>query len=654
MTIRMNEAPKPYTTIHELIADRVHWAVASLHGLVQDGRKEGWLAGEPTSERVDLDAVSKQITTRLEASHATPQLLPLRLLDARLELNTAQRDLLWLLAAIEISPAAACIASAFASDSTPELNVQIVQQLVPLTTRELEELQQLGLVELVVDPDRSLQRRTVRIHDRVLELLRGELSLDRDLQGLAEVVPPQVNENLDAVSTLVRAVDADPAPWIVAVGPDGAGRATLLVDSAARAGHGALCITTSRLARDAATLERQLRAIMREAYLFDIVPVFENFDIEPGPMREIVETCLATYSGPIMASAKNQTRLRERSTVCHVLERPDARSRRRCWESVLSNAPAQLAETASQYALWPGGIVEAARNARAAVSEAISAADIHDGIRAYLGDQLGSVASRVSTQQTWDDLVLPSDQFEQVIELVARVRHRERVLDTWGFRDKVGRGHGTAALFSGPPGTGKTMVAGLIAKELGLDLYQVDLSKVVSKYIGETEKQLATLFDAAETGHSIILFDEADSLFAKRSEVKSSNDRYANLEVNYLLQRLEAFTGIALLTTNHEISIDAAFRRRLAIHLRFPTPDETQREQLWRAMIPAAALVTNDINFARLASEFEMTGGYIKNAVVRAAYLAADEDVAIGLRHLWKSARCEYEAMGKVAYQRVA
>jgi SpoVK/Ycf46/Vps4 family AAA+-type ATPase len=193
------------------------------------------------------------------------------------------------------------------------------------------------------------------------------------------------------------------------------------------------------------------------------------------------------------------------------------------------------------------------------------------------------------------------------------------------------------------------MVAGLVAQELGLDLYQVDLSRVVSKYIGETENNLAAVFDAAESGHAILLFDEADALFAKRSEVKSSNDRYANLEVNYLLQRVEQFRGIAILTTNHETALDEAFRRRLAIHVRFGIPDERQRALLWQAMLPGRAEVAGDIDFERLGRDLAMTGGYIKNAALRAAYLAADEGSPITMAHLWRAARGEYEAMGKLA-----
>ena len=213
---------------------------------------------------------------------------------------------------------------------------------------------------------------------------------------------------------------------------------------------------------------------------------------------------------------------------------------------------------------------------------------------------------------------------------------------------KVAKGLGLSALFSGPPGTGKTMVAGLIADELGLDLYQIDLSRIVSKYVGETEKNLAQLFDAAEAGHAILLFDEADSLFARRTEVKSSVDRYANLEVNYLLQRMEQFAGITILTTNNDTAIDEAFRRRLSFRVDFPMPEADERQRLWQAMVPAEAALGPDIDWSRLAHKFVMSGGYIRNAVLRAAFLAAEDGGAITMGHLSRAAHLEYAAMGKV------
>jgi SpoVK/Ycf46/Vps4 family AAA+-type ATPase len=194
------------------------------------------------------------------------------------------------------------------------------------------------------------------------------------------------------------------------------------------------------------------------------------------------------------------------------------------------------------------------------------------------------------------------------------------------------------------------MVAGLVARELGLDLYLIDVSRMVSKFIGETEKNLGRLFDAASAGHVVLLFDEADSLFAKRTDVKSSNDRYANLEVNYLLQRMESYDGITILTTNLESSVDDAFKRRLAFKIKFPVPEFGERVQLWRAMLPAEALVANGIDFRSLAERFEMTGGYIRNAVLRAAYLAAADGGAITMAHLHRAAMLEYGAMGKIIH----
>jgi SpoVK/Ycf46/Vps4 family AAA+-type ATPase len=237
---------------------------------------------------------------------------------------------------------------------------------------------------------------------------------------------------------------------------------------------------------------------------------------------------------------------------------------------------------------------------------------------------------------------------DELVEMVSRVRNRRQVLDDWGFAAKVGRGVGVSALFSGPPGTGKTMVAGLLANELDLDLYQIDASRMVSKWIGETEKNLARLFDAAAAGHAILLFDEADSLFAKRTEVKSSTDRYANLEVNYLLQRMEAFEGITVLTTNLESSIDEAFRRRLSFRVRFPLPDLDERKRLWQTLLPDRAEVAGAIDFDGLARRYEMSGGYIRNAVLRAAYLAAADGGPIEMRHLQRAATLEANAMGRI------
>jgi SpoVK/Ycf46/Vps4 family AAA+-type ATPase len=260
-----------------------------------------------------------------------------------------------------------------------------------------------------------------------------------------------------------------------------------------------------------------------------------------------------------------------------------------------------------------------------------------------------AIATRVERLASWDDLIVPEDIADTLHELCARVHHRRTVLEDWGLSGVAATAQGVTALFQGGPGTGKTMAAEVIARALGYELWRVDLSKVVSKWIGETEKNLAAVFDAAEDGEIVLLFDEADSLFGKRTEVKSSNDRNANLETNYLLQRLDSFTGIAILTTNFGTSIDPAFRRRLSVQAQFPFPDEVDRERLWRAHLPRKLPVAGDLDLGALARKYELSGGYIRNAVLRAAYLAASRGAPLSAADLERAVRSEYLARGKVS-----
>jgi AAA+ superfamily predicted ATPase len=644
----------PYVAASEVLADRVRWTMSTLAALVNRGRAEGWLDGAPLDTQ-ELDAVSLQIVRRTELTGHLPLVLPMEWMALRLGLDGRELAVLWLLACLEISPAAARLARALGSPEHPELSVQLLRQLVLVTDSELDRLERFGLLELPGDPRIPQHRRAIRANDRVIALARGELELDRELTGLAELHGIETSPPVVVPSCFVEGLDARPTPVLVAVGPTGAGRTTLLAAAAARAGRGTLRVRASRLSDDAVSVRRTLRALLREARLFGVCLLLQDLESTSERVVAELERELAEPGVPVMISSTSVLRLSSCPSVVHRLDKPDVDERRRQWAAAIDAAPEVVEWSASQYTLWPGAIAAAARNARALVgaNRPVTSDAIHAGLRTHLGEQLEGLATRIDVRQSWADLVLPPDQLEQLRELVARVRHRAQVLDGWGFRDKVGRGHGVAALLSGPPGTGKTMIAGIVARELGLDLYQVDLSKVVSKYIGETEKQLAAAFDAAESGQVILLFDEADALFAKRSEVKSSNDRYANLEVNFLLQRMEAFTGVTLLTTNHEHAIDEAFRRRLAVHIRLPLPDEEQRHELWNVLIPPQASRAPRIDFERLAREFEMSGGYIKNAVLRAAYMAAEEGAMIDESRLWRAARAEYESIGKLTFRSV-
>jgi AAA+ superfamily predicted ATPase len=580
-------------------------------------------------------------------------------LASRLDLTLEDELALWTLIVAQLDPDTAarleglgggrevtCGALArVAYDQCPQRAVRMCSDASPLV--------ELKLVEL---GDGRAWKRQVFASDRLVCIGLGDAGLAPQvgacmvgnraslaLEALA--VDPSTLEEIRAA---MRADDSS----VVLVGLPNAGRATLLRAVADSLGVGLIEVDARKLSKDPRILVDELRVIVREARLLGWTPLVTHVDAiadHAVVARELVER----LAGPVLfTSSRTPDDLRgNRPLIAIELEPLSAQRRGRLWiESLGTGSNTDAALLAARYPLAPGLIVRVATAARSrADGQDLQSEHIESAVRTVLDARLARFAKRIDVTQTWEDLVLAEDHAATVTELMARIRARDRVYEEWGFARKVGKGLGVAALFSGPPGTGKTMLAALIAKELGLELYQVDLGKLVSKWIGETEKQLGDLFDAAEAAHAVLLFDEADSLLGKRTELKSSNDRYANLETNYILQRLESFTGICLFTTNHESNIDPAVHRRLALHLRFQVPDEEERERLWRAMLPGSAPVDTSIDFAGLARRFELTGGYIRNAALRAAFLAADEDVPIAHAHLEYAARLEYEGMGKIA-----
>ena len=317
------------------------------------------------------------------------------------------------------------------------------------------------------------------------------------------------------------------------------------------------------------------------------------------------------------------------------------RSERQLWLTALGSKADSLHDEldglASQYSL------DASRIARCA--EQVEGQDreydielLHQLCRGD-GETMGELAQLIDARAGWDDLILPESQRATLQQLAVHTRHRITVHHDWGFADKSTRGLGIATLFSGESGTGKTLAAEVIANSLDLTLFRIDLSSVVSKYIGETEKNLRKLFDAAEDIGAILLFDEADALFGKRSDVKDSHDRYANIEVSYLLQRMEAYRGLAILTTNHKAALDTAFQRRLRFVVHFPFPDAVHREAIWRCIFPPGTPLDN-LDFAKLA-RLNVAGGNIRNIAMTAAFLAAEAQTPVTMAQLRRAAQLE-------------
>jgi SpoVK/Ycf46/Vps4 family AAA+-type ATPase len=327
------------------------------------------------------------------------------------------------------------------------------------------------------------------------------------------------------------------------------------------------------------------------------------------------------------------------------IARPTAVEQRELWQRELGSAANTLGESVdrvvAQFDLSAAAIGFAARS----VGRSPSGAELWNSCRRQARPRIDDLAQRIESKASWNDLVVPERSRHCLREIAAHVRHRGTVYQTWGFAEKSARGLGISALFSGPSGTGKTLASEVIANELGLDLYRIDLSQVVSKYIGETEKNLRRVFEAADEGGAVLLFDEADSLFGKRSEVKDSHDRFANIEVSYLLQRMDAYRGLAILTTNMKEALDEAFLRRLRFVVSFPFPDVALRTEIWTRMFPEK-MPRDGIDPVRLA-RLNVTGGSIRNIALNAAFLAADALEPVRMRHVLRAAQTEYAKLEK-------
>ena len=429
----------------------------------------------------------------------------------------------------------------------------------------------------------------------------------------------------------------------------GAGRA-IATSAAAALGLAAGMLRVEDIPSTAPERRELSRLIEREAVLAGLLPVIDAV----GGDREAQASAARLaeeIGGPVILVVKEPLDL-QRDDVRLSVPPATPDERRAAWTAALGPAGGllngQADRAAELFDLDPTAIrataIEFIALAEAGGDDASDpTATFWNLARGRARPRLEHLTDRVTRSATWDELVLPDAQKETIREIASQARWRGRVHREWGFGADGGPGLGISALFYGPSGTGKSMAAGVIAEELELDLYRIDLSRVVSKYIGETEKNLGTVFDEAEGAGAVLLFDEADALFGRRSEVKDSHDRYANLEVSYLLQRMEAYDGLAILTTNQRSALDPAFLRRLRFAVQFPFPDSASRAEIWRRVFPKT-VPTTDLDVDLLA-QLNVAGGNIRTMALNAAFHAAAADTGVRMDHILQAAKSEFDKL---------
>ena len=451
-------------------------------------------------------------------------------------------------------------------------------------------------------------------------------------------------------------------------GENGIGRTVTASRAAAAIGYGVLKIRLSDLLSNGReSADKRLDMIYTETVLLGAVPCFVIEGKEHGrPSQD--EPAAARHDEEILFAARKISELFRfvfwfsnektdpfEATKAEVfgIELPmlTANERRMFWQASLPDAKLDLSSYANRYILTPKAIMQSASLAKTLAlseNESVSEKHITAAVKQNSNNPLGLYAQRINAVFTWDDLIIGDEQKSRMRMICDQVKYRSVVNEDWGFRKKSPYGRGLCALFYGSPGTGKTMAVQVMANELGLDLYRIDLSQLTSKYIGETQKNIAALFQKAKNINAMLFFDEADSMFAKRSEVKDSNDRYANADTAFLLQKLEDFEGIAILATNYVNNIDDAFKRRIKFMINFVFPTPEVRLSLWKKILPEAARCDEPLDFEFFADRFELSGSNIKEILTNAAFIAASEGSGIRNSHIIEAVKLNYSKYGKI------
>ncbi|MEM9485957.1 MAG: ATP-binding protein [Cyanobacteria bacterium P01_F01_bin.116] len=498
-----------------------------------------------------------------------------------------------------------------------------------------------------VGPGNALVTSPLRIDERILHYLTGVQYLDQRLQTLMHAVQtsnllvPSHQSFTDTIEhTWTQCSPRTQLPVIQLIGTDAISLRTVAVETCHRLGLELQELSAEALPTDWQQL-KTLQTLCDREYRLSRMAVLlncEDLEIEGAERKSAIATFIDTTNLPLIITSQDRRRQRQRPIVTLELKHPTPVEQHQLWKRCLDEPAWQPSIDAivSQFNLNPSAIQTVCLQSQTAKTPN----SLWQLCRNQARPRLDELAQRIEPRATWDSLILPEKEQTIIQEISAHVAQRSRVYQDWGFGSKSDRGLGISALFSGASGTGKTTAAEVIAQDLNLDLYRIDLSSVVSKYIGETEKNLRRIFDAAEGGGAILLFDEADALFGKRSDVNDSKDRYANMEVSYLLQRMESYRGLAILTTNLKNSMDQAFLRRLRFVVQFPFPDIKQRTEIWCKVFPPDT-PTDGLVYERLA-KLSITGGNIRNIALNAAFIAADANQPVMMKHLLQAAKREY------------
>jgi hypothetical protein len=534
--------------------------------------------------------------------------------------------------------------------------------------------QMLRINEDQQERDNSFLARSLSIDERIVGFLLDEHGIDKRLAGFTFFSSPsrpfaslRLPEGL--MAQLQRAACLTEVDLLFLSGPEGAGKRSA-VEALSTAGRRSLLRVDSRqLTASSIPPATLVSLLQREAMLCEADLLFENADalvldhsgLDPaGAALERVESAPGVRI--FVAGNTPWPSAGTRKRGWHVFEFPVPcfLDRVQLWEDALKTSAVPAGTTidlellANRFALTGGAIHGACADAvlsamvRGRPIAALTTRDFEATARAQSSHGLCRFAQKTDRAAPWEALIVPPHILRQLRDICTAERFRHKVYFEWGFEQQLTAGKGLNVLFAGTSGTGKTMAAGILARELGRDLYRIDLSIVISKYIGETEKQLSLIFREAKSSNAMLFFDEADALFGKRSEVKDAHDRYANVEIAYLLQKMEEYEGIVILATNLRRNMDDAFSRRMHHVVEFPFPDAEHREKIWRSILPPSAPIAGDINFGFLARQFELAGGSIRNIALAAAFLAAEAGTPIRMEHCIVCTALELQKSGKL------